>query len=65
MTKKELIISYLYNKSVRADTEYEQLRYNVRYREADESDMLEQIIQKVRKDTIDEILLEVLKIYEF
>lgn len=58
-------LTYLYNKSVRADTEYEQLRHNFRNREADESDMLEQIIQKVRMDTINEILIEVLKIYGF
>lgn len=65
MRKTELIIAYLYNKSVQADRELEQIKYNLRGREADEADMLECIISKTRADTINEVLLKVLQILDF
>ena len=65
MNKYDLIIAYLYNKSVQSDREYEQLISNLRCRKADEEDYLECIISKARRDIVDEILLDILKIIGF
>lgn len=62
MTKTDLIMIYLYNKSSQSDYELEQLRHNLRYRSVDEEDALEFIIQKTKTETINEILSEVYRI---
>ena len=65
MKKNDLIIAYLYNKSVQADRELEQMLHNIRGRKTDEEDYLECIMALTKSRVIDEILLDILKISGF
>ncbi len=65
MKKNDLIIAYIYNKSVQADRELEQMLHNIRGRKSDEEDFLECIIALTKSRVIDEILLDLLKISGF
>ena len=65
MKKNDLIIAYLYNKSVQADRELEQMLHNIRGRKTDEEDYLECIIALTKSRVIDEVLLDILKISGF
>lgn len=62
MTKVDLILAYIYNKSEREDEAFRQLRRNLMHRNVDEEDCLELIIQKSRMDAINEILIEILRL---
>lgn len=62
MTKVDLILAYIYNKSEREDEQFRQLRRNLMHRNVDEEDCLELIIQKSRMDAINEILIEILRL---
>lgn len=64
MTKKELFLIYLYNLSSRLDSDYEQLVLNSRSRKSDEVDYLELIMAKTRKDTVNDVLVEFIKIFD-
>lgn len=63
MKKSDLVLAYLYNLSSREDDLLHDLRMNVLKRSSDEEDYLELIMQKVRTDTINEIVLSVFRIY--
>lgn len=63
MKKSDLVLAYLYNLSSREDDLLYDLRMNVLKRSSDEEDYLELIMQKVRTDTINEIVLSVFRIY--
>jgi len=65
MKKNDLIIAYLYNKSVQADRELEQMLHNIRGRKTDEEDYLECIIALTKSRVIDDVLLDILKISGF
>ena len=65
MKKTDLMIAYIYNKSVQADRELEQMLHNIRGRKTDEEDYLECIIALTRKRVFDEVLLDLLKIAGF
>lgn len=65
MRKKDLILIYLYNLSTRYDREFEQLLLNLRSRDSDEVDYLELITAKIKKDTSNDILLEIVKILNY
>lgn len=65
MRKKDLILIYLYNLSSRYDREFEQLLLNLRSRDSDEVDYLELITVKIKKDTSNDILLEIVKILNY
>lgn len=62
MTKRELIFLYFYNLSDKLDNDYDQLVLNNRSRKSDEVDYLELIIAKTKKDTINSVLVDVMKI---
>lgn len=65
MDMKTTILLYLMNISDTADNRYNELREFYRYHNADEVDLIEQVIAKVRRDTINEIktdLVTLLKI---
>lgn len=64
MTKKELFLIYLYNLSSRLDSDYEQLVLNSRSRKSDEVDYLELIMAKTKKDTVNDVLVEFIKIFD-
>lgn len=63
MKKSDLVLAYLYNLSSREDDLLHDLRLNVLKRSSDEEDYLELIMQKVRVDTINEIVLSVFRLY--
>lgn len=65
MKKNDLIIAYLYNKSVQADRELEQMLHNIRGRKTDEEDYLECIIALTKSRVIDDVLLDILRISGF
>lgn len=65
MKKNDLIIAYIYNKSVQADRELEQMLHNIRGRKTDEEDYLECIIALTKSRVIDDILLDILRISGF
>ena len=65
MKKNDLIIAYIYNKSVQADRELEQMLHNIRGRKTDEEDYLECIIALTKQRVIDDILLDILRISGF
>ncbi len=65
MRKKDLILIYLYNLSSRYDREFEQLLLNLRSRDSDEVDYLELITAKIKKDTTNDILSEIVKILNY
>ena len=62
MTKTDLILMYLYNKSSRADADLDNLKYSLRHINVDEIDALDFVIQKTRTDTINEVLSEVFRL---
>ncbi len=62
MTKVDMIIAYIYNKSEREDEKFSALRKTLTHRTVDEEDCLELIIQKTRMDTINEVLIELLRL---
>lgn len=62
MTKIDMILAYLYNKSLISDSELEQLRHNLRNRNIDQEDALEYIIAQTKADTVNEVLLNVMRI---
>lgn len=59
MNFKDKLVVYLHNKDVKCDNEYVTLLHNYRYRQLDESDLLELIISKARADLMREITDEV------
>lgn len=63
MKKSDLVLAYLYNLSSREDDLLHDLRLNVLKRSSDEEDYLELIMQKVRVDTINEIVLSIFRLY--
>ena len=65
MRKQDLILIYLYNLSSRYDREFDQLLLNLRSRDSDEVDYLELITVKIKKDTSNDILLEIVKILNY
>lgn len=65
MKKNDLIIAYIYNKSVQADRELEQMLHNIHGRKSDEEDYLECIIALTKSRVIDDILLDILRISGF
>lgn len=62
MTKIDMILAYLYNKTLISDSELEQLRHNLRNRNIDQEDALEYIIAQTKADTVNEVLLNVMRI---
>lgn len=65
MDMKTTILLYLMNISDTADNRYNEIRDFSRYHNVDEVELIEQIIAKVRRDTINEIktdLVTLLKI---
>lgn len=64
MKKTDLMLIYLYNLSSRLDSDYEQLVLNSRSRKSDEVDYLELIMAKTRKDTVNDVLTEFIKIFD-
>lgn len=64
MRKRDLLFAYLYRKSVEADEELEQLRHNLRNRSIDQEDALEFIIAQSRVDTLNDILVGVMRIFD-
>ena len=65
MRKQDLILIYLYNLSSRYDREFDQLLLNLRSRDSDEVDYLELITSKIKKDTVNDILSEIVKILNY
>ena len=63
MTKRDLVLSYLYRKSVESEEELDQLRHNLRNRTIDQEDALEFIIAQSHCDTINTILVDILRIF--
>lgn len=57
-----MILAYLYNKTLISDSELEQLRHNLRNRNIDQEDALEYIIAQTKADTVNEVLLNVMRI---
>ena len=62
MTKIDMILAYLYNKTLISDSELEQLRHNLRNRNIDQEDALEYIRAQTKADTVNEVLLNVMRI---
>ena len=62
MNKIDMILAYLYNKTLILDSELEQLRHNLRNRNIDQEDALEYIIAQTKADTVNEVLLNVMRI---
>ncbi len=62
MTKKDMILTCIYNKCDTAEREFEEYRDHIRYHNADEVEMLEHIIRKIRRDTLREVLRDVMHI---
>lgn len=59
MDMKTTLLLYLMNQSDDADNRYNGIREFNRFHNTDEVDLIEQIIAKVRRDTIKEILRDV------
>lgn len=64
MKFKEKLLVYIWNKSSQLEKEYEDTRNYQRYRPLDENDYLESIIQKVRKDTFNEFVSDIMTIFK-
>ena len=64
MTLKEKLLIYIWNKSSQLEKEYEDTRNHQRYRPLDENDYLESIIQKVRRDTFNEFVSDIMTIFK-
>ena len=62
MTKKDLLLVSIYNKCDRAECEFDEYLQRVRYSNPDEVELLEHIIRKVRRDTLREVLGDIMKI---
>ena len=62
MNKKDMILTCIYNKCDLAEKEYEEYMNFIRYHNADEVDMLEHIIRKIRRDTLRELLRDIMHI---
>lgn len=62
MTTKDKIIVYLYNKGNQVEGDFEEHTHYMRFHKLDEVDYLESIIRKVRKDTVKEIVDDLMKL---
>lgn len=62
MDMKTTILLYLMNISDTADNRYNDIREFSRYHNVDEVDLIEQVIAKVRRDTINEIKTDILNL---
>ena len=62
MDMKTTILLYLMNISDDADNRYNQIRDFSRYHNTDEVDLIEQLIAKVRRDTINEIKTDIVNL---
>lgn len=62
MNKKDLILTCVYNKCDIAEQEYENYLQNLRYSSPDEVDILEHLIRKIRRDTLRELLRDIMHI---
>lgn len=62
MTKKDLILTCIYNKCDIAEKEFEEYTDHIRYHNADEVEMLEHMIRKIRRDTLREVLRDIMHI---
>ena len=60
MTFKDKLVIYLVNKANRIDDDYDNALRVVRWHSADDVELLETIIAKVRKDTFNEVMQEIL-----
>ncbi len=60
MTFKDKLVIYLVNKSNRIDNDYDNALRVVRWHSADDVELLETIIAKVRKDTFNEVMQDIL-----
>jgi hypothetical protein len=62
MTFKDKILVYIHNKSSQLEKEFEDTVNHQRYRKLDEYDYLESIMLKVRKDTFNEFVSDIMRI---
>lgn len=62
MTMNDKILLYMYNKVTQLEEEYKNHESYFRFHPQDEIDLTEQIILKVRKDTANEILSDIMSI---
>lgn len=62
MDMKSTMLLYLMNVSDDADNRYNQIRDFSRYHNVDEVDLIEQVIAKVRRDTINEIKTDIVNL---
>lgn len=62
MDMKTTILLYLMNISDTADNRYNEIREFYRYHNVDEVDLIEQVIAKVRRDTINEIKTDIVNL---
>ena len=60
MTFKDKLVIYLVNKANRIDDDYDNALRVVRWHSADDVELLETIIAKVRKDTFNEVMQDIL-----
>lgn len=60
--KKDMILTCIYNKCDIAEQDYEVYLQNIRYSNPDEVDILEHLIRKIRRDTLRELLRDVMHI---
>lgn len=64
MTLIDKILVYLWNKSSQIEKEYQDTLNHQRYRSLDENDYLENIIQKVRRDTFNEFVFDMMSLFK-
>ena len=64
MKRKDKICVYLFNKSLRLEYDYEQLRNNVWFKLPDQLDLLEQIIAKIRLESFNEFAKDIIQLLE-